>query len=130
MSTIRRERLEEQLVRELTDIFRNRLKDPRRDGVSVIRVDLTQDLRFARVHISVFGDAGAKKEAMKMLDKAAPFIRGELGRRLHIRYVPEIRFQPDESLEASQRVMKILDELEIPEEKTPEEDLGDQGDGS
>lgn len=125
MSTIKRERREEQLVRELTDIIRNRLKDPRRSWVSLTRVDLSQDLRFARVYVSIFGDAEVKKGAMKMLAKAAPFIRGELGRRLHIRHVPEIRFRADESLEASQRVMEILDELEIPKDETP----GDVPDG-
>jgi ribosome-binding factor A len=116
MSTIRRERREEQLVRELSDILQNRLKDPRRDWISITRVELSADLRYARVHVSVFGDSKRQKDGVAMLDGACHFIRAELGRRLHVRHVPEIRFRLDESLEASQRVMEILDTLDIPDQ--------------
>jgi ribosome-binding factor A len=122
MSTIRRERREEQLVRELSDIIQNRLKDPRRSWVSITRVELSSDLQYARAYVSILGDPDKRTNTLSMLERASHFVRGELGRRLHVRRVPEIRFVLDENIETSQRVMEILDSLEIPEPPDDEPD--------
>jgi len=122
MSTIRRERREEQLVREISDVIQNKLRDPRRGWVGVTRVELSGDLRYARVYVSVLGQPDRGEDAISMLEGAAPFIRGEIGRRLHVRHVPELQFRLDESIEASQRVMDILDTLDIPEETGPDDE--------
>ncbi|MBD3337048.1 MAG: 30S ribosome-binding factor RbfA [Candidatus Eisenbacteria bacterium] len=127
MSSVRRERLQEQLVREISDIIQNRLKDPRRGMMSVTRVDLSGDLRHARVYVSVLGDTEQKQSGMRTLERAANFIRGRLGRSLHVRHAPELRFRLDESLEASQRIMEILDGLEIPPAAEDEEGAGPEG---
>ena len=68
------------------------------------------------------------RPGMSVLEAAKTFVRGELGRRLRVRVVPELQFRLDRSLEASQRVMRLLDELEIPpEERSPAEDRETDG---
>jgi ribosome-binding factor A len=117
LAGIRRERLQEQMVRELSDIIQNRLKDPRKGWLSVTRVELSADLRHARVYVSVLGGEEEKRQGMDLLERAKSFIRNELAGRLHVRHVPELRFRLDESIEASQRVLEILKNLEIPPEE-------------
>jgi ribosome-binding factor A len=128
MKPQRRERLQEQLLRDLSDIVQNRLRDPRRGWMSITRVDLSSDLSFARVYVSVMGTEKEQEAGMSVLEAAKTFVRGELGRRLRVRVVPELQFRLDRSLEASQRVMRLLDELEIPpEEHSPAEDRETDG---
>jgi ribosome-binding factor A len=116
MSEVRRERLQGQIVRELSDVFQNRLRDPRRGFMSVTRVELSADLRHAKVYVSVLGGDEDRREAERVLQRALPFVRGELARRLSVRQVPEILFRIDESLQSSQRILDILDTLDIPAE--------------
>ncbi|MBM3253666.1 MAG: 30S ribosome-binding factor RbfA [Candidatus Omnitrophica bacterium] len=98
-----------QLIREeLCSIFQDELKDPRIGFVTITKVNLTADLRFARVYFSVIGDEKAKNETLAVLKKATGFIRSQLGERIRLRFTPEISFRFDDSLDYSQHIEDLL----------------------
>lgn len=109
MPGYRLDRLNEDIKREITDILRS-VKDPRIKGlVSVVKVSVSSDLSYAKVFVSDIG--GDVKEAAKGLASASGFIRSELASRLHIRKTPQIKFIPDDSIEQSARISKMLEDL-------------------
>ena len=101
-------RINEEIQRELSDQFR-RLKDPRVSSgmVSVIRVDTTGDLRYARVYVSAL-DKSQEKEVLKGLKSASGFLRRELGRALQLRYTPELQFIADDSIQHGAHILEVL----------------------
>ncbi|WP_455581293.1 30S ribosome-binding factor RbfA [Dysosmobacter sp.] len=110
-------RINEEIQRELSDQIR-RLKDPRVSGigmVSVIRVDTTGDLRYARVYISAL-DKTREKEVLKGLKSAAGFLRRELGRTLQLRYTPELQFIADDSIQHGAHILEVLRQVERADE--------------
>jgi len=110
----RTDRVSDQIRMEIADILRRRLKDPRVGFITLTGVDLTADLRQAWVYVTVLADGDQADKAMATLVRAAGFIRGELGRRLKLRYVPELSFVRDTSVDAVRRVMDLLDDLDAP----------------
>jgi len=107
----RTDRLSEEIKKELSDLIRYQLKDPRLpDLVSVTAVRVTKDLRYAKVYISVFGDDDKKNGAIAALRSASGFIRHEIGQKLKIRYVPEFSFILDDSIEKGIYISKLIDE--------------------
>lgn len=107
----RTERISEEIKRELSDIIRNNIKDPRLpEFVSITAVRVTKDLRYAKVYISVLGDEDKKKGAMSALGHAAGFIRHEIGHRINLRYTPEFSFILDDSIEHGMYLSKLIDE--------------------
>lgn len=121
MAGVRRSRLGEQLRRELSLKLRHLVRDPGLGPVSVTGVDVTADLWLARVYVDAHGSAAQQSETMAALRRAAPFLRSVLGRELHIRRMPELRFHRDRSIEAGRRIEEILDAV------LPREDSGSQG---
>lgn len=117
MAGHRIERTTEDIKRELTAIFRE-LKDPRvqQAFVSIIRVDVTNDLSYCTVHISAIEGMDRAKEAVKGLKSASGFIRRELGHRLKLRHVPELIFKATDSIEYSANISRILNSLDITED--------------
>ena len=102
-------RINEDIQRELSALIRT-LKDPRVSQVgmvSVIRVDTTGDLRYAKVYISVL-DKAQEKEVMKGLKSASGFLRRELARALQLRYTPELKFVADDSIQQGAHILEIL----------------------
>lgn len=81
------------------------------EGAIITHVDVTADLFHARVFVSVGGDDAYRARVLEGLAAAAPFIRGELGRRLHLRRVPELRFELDRSLDHALRIEQLLREV-------------------
>ena len=118
MSGHRIERTTEDIKRELTAIFRE-LKDPRVQNVflSIVRVEVTNDLSYCTVQVSAIEGLDKAKEAVKGLKSAAGFIRRELGHRLKLRHVPELLFNATDSIEYSANISRILDSLDIPEDE-------------
>jgi len=108
MGSHRVSRLNEQLRREITEIVRQQVRDPRIGIVTITDVRITPDLDFARVFVTSLGEAADREEALAGLRAAASYIRGELGRRLRIRHIPELRFEPDETLEHARRIEALL----------------------
>ena len=114
----RRERLGALIEQILSDLIRG-MKDPRVAGlVSVARVEVTQDASLARVYISVMGTEEQRKDTMGALGHAAGFLRSRLGDQLTIRHVPELQFLLDRSIEEGDRVVQLINQLEIPKAGT------------
>jgi ribosome-binding factor A len=100
----------EEIREEVAKILAEGLKDPRIGFVTITRVDLTADLRNARVYFGVLGDEGQREKTLAGLRQAAGFVRRELGRRLRARHTPELEFKYDTGLDATDRVAQLLDE--------------------
>jgi ribosome-binding factor A len=98
--------------REVAEILQQKLRDPRVSAmVSVTDVEVTHDLSFARVFVSIMGTPAEREATMQALAHAAGFVRHELGPRLGLREVPDVRFMHDTSLERGARVEEILKRL-------------------
>lgn len=105
-------RVADQIRMEVADIIMRKTKDPRVASVTVTDVEVTNDLRLARVFVTTLLDAEQERDAFVGLNKASGFIRSELGRRLNLRYTPEIVFQKDVSGPRGDRLLSILDHLD------------------
>jgi ribosome-binding factor A len=106
----RAERLAGEIRAEVARMIASDLKDPRLGFVTVTRVDLTADLRYARVYVGVLGEEGEGGTSLGVLRKASGFVRREIGRRLRVRFAPEIDFRYDRGLEATDRIARLLAE--------------------
>ncbi|MGD2063089.1 MAG: 30S ribosome-binding factor RbfA [Nitrospirota bacterium] len=111
----RRERLNAQLVKLLSELIQRRAKDPRIGGVTVTGADVSPDLRHARVYVSVVGDASAHELALTGLASAAPYFRTTLGKMMRVKRVPELHFRFDRSLETGAHMEELIASLDIPE---------------
>ena len=120
MASKRVARLNEQIKRELSELIRTQVRDPRVGVVTVTAVEIASDLGSARVFVRILGDRTEFEETLAGLDAAAPFLRGLLGRLLHIRRIPELRFREDRSMEHARRIEKLLSDVVVPEEETVE----------
>lgn len=108
---IRAERVEGQLKKEISKILLEDLKDPRVGFVTITRIDLTGDLRYARIYFSILGDDKAKEESLKGIKSAVGFIRKLIAERIKLRYVPELYFKLDNSLEYSIKLEKTFERI-------------------
>jgi ribosome-binding factor A len=108
------ERLNEQFRRELTEVLMGEAKDPRLAMVTLTAVRAAPDLSFARVFVAPGADEAHNDEVLKGLRAATPFLRKELGGRMHIRRVPELRFELDHTLAHAQRIERLLHEVAAP----------------
>ncbi len=104
-------RVSESLKEVLSEIIQYELKDPRIGFVTVTHVEMSADLRFARVWVSVLGSEEENHDLLKALDKAKGFIKGEISKRLRLRYMPELSFLIDSNVEAYMRIDEILQRL-------------------
>jgi ribosome-binding factor A len=109
--SFRPERLAEAIKKELSEILSEELKDPRIGFVSITSVEVSKDLRYANIFISVFGEPSERKASFEALQKAHGFIRGELAKRIRLRYTPEINFKLDESIERGTRLISLMNEV-------------------
>ena len=119
MANYRRGRINDEMQKELAQILRE-LKDPRVANafISVTAVDVTGDLKFAKVYYSAM--MGDKKEIAKGLKSSAGFIRRELAQRLNLRMTPELTFYEDHSIAHGAHISKLLESIEISEEEDEE----------
>ncbi|HTK30828.1 MAG TPA: 30S ribosome-binding factor RbfA [Candidatus Saccharimonadaceae bacterium] len=109
---IRPERVAHLMRREIADILQNKLRDPRLSTmVSVTDVEVTHDLSSAKVYVSMLAEGPDRDRSMHTLQSAAGYVRRELGPRLGLREVPELRFEIDTSIERGARVDEILRRL-------------------
>ena len=118
----RQEKLGELIVVEVSDLLRTRVKDPRVGFASVTHVEVSGDIRHAKIFVSVMGNEEEQKETMKALRHASGFLRHELAGRLTLRYMPELDFRLDKSIEKGAQVLDLIHQFELEEqEKAPEE---------
>ena len=111
MAKERINKINEEVMRELSQVIRE-LKDKRIPMItSVVAVHVTNDLSYANAYISVFGDEKVQKQAIEGLNSAKGFIRREIGRRLQLRHTPEFIFELDHSIEHGSKITQILKEI-------------------
>lgn len=128
MNSRRTARLAEEIREEVANIIGRNLKDPRIGFVTVTRVDLAADLRWARVFVSVLGDEAQRAKSLAGLRQAVGFVRREVGRRIRTRHTPELSFQLDSGIDATERVARLLDEVKAKEAATGRGEDDDGGD--
>jgi ribosome-binding factor A len=112
----RRRRLGEQIQRELADLVRREVKDARVGNVTITAVEVSGDLRTAKVFYLVFGRDGPDARIQKGLDSASGFLRSALTRSLKIKYTPTLTFLPDETIERGVRLTQLIDSVTKPRE--------------
>ncbi len=109
--SFRPERLAEAIKKEVSELLRGELKDPRIGFVSITSVDVTKDLRYAAVFASVYGSPAEQKATIEALQNAQGYIRSELGKRIRLRHTPEITFKLDESIERGSRLIALMEKV-------------------
>jgi ribosome-binding factor A len=107
----RPDRVGEQIRQELSQIIAQQVHDPGIGFITLTRVKVTPDLQLARVLYTVMGDEKQKKETVKALERAIPFLRRQIGSRIRLRRVPDLQFFYDESIEHQDRIEQILLDL-------------------
>ncbi len=110
----RSSRIAEQLQRELSELIRRQVKDPRIHRVTITEVDVSPDLSNARVLISVLGAQGPQPEVVAALNHAAGFLRHTLGRNLKLRSIPELRFHYDDTLDRAAHLDALIKRANMP----------------
>jgi ribosome-binding factor A len=109
----RQEKLGEQIAAEVSDLLRTRIKDPRVGFASITHVEVSGDLRHAKIFVSVMGEPDEKKSTIEALHHATGFLRHELAGRLTVRFMPEINFKLDNSIEQGAHILGLIRQMEI-----------------
>jgi ribosome-binding factor A len=110
--TRRTDRINGLLRQEISELLSRELNDPRLSGVvSITKVETSGDLRYARVFVSVLASRDDKETVLSGISSASKFMRRELGERLSLRYIPELSFILDESLEEADHIFRLMDRL-------------------
>lgn len=118
MSIRRRRQVAAILRRELSDIIQQEVKDPRVGLASITRVEVSPDMAYARVFVSVYASEEDQRETVQALTGAQGFIRRQLAPRIRLRTVPRLNFLLDHSLEHAEHISRILNELDSEDEST------------
>jgi len=113
--------LAESLKEEISQLIRVELKDPRIGFVTLTSVEVAGDLAHAKVYISVLGTEDEGKESLDVLNRAAGFVRSEIGKRIRLRHVPAIVFVYDPSIEHGAHILKLLRDVEVPDDTGKDE---------
>jgi len=122
MSNPRPSRVGDQLQAELADLLAREVHDPGIGFLTITQVQVTPDLQHARVYYTTMGDERARRDSQRALERAAPFLRRHLGKRLRLRRVPELQFFFDESVERQDRIERILQDLQAERAEVAETD--------
>ena len=121
MSKHRPNRLAETLKEEISQLIRVELKDPRIGFVTLTSVDVAGDLAHAKVYVSVLGTEDEGKASLEALNRAAGFVRTEIGKRIRLRHVPAIVFKYDPSIQHGAHISKLLRNVGITEDTNKDE---------
>ncbi|HHX24492.1 MAG: 30S ribosome-binding factor RbfA [Tepidanaerobacteraceae bacterium] len=112
MDFSRSERVAEEIKKNVSYIINNNLKDPRINGlISVTGVTVTRDLRNAKIFLSLYGDKTKQNDVFEAIKNAKGFIRRELASMVRMRYIPELSFKLDDSIEYGIQINKLLDKV-------------------
>lgn len=122
MASVRLDRISEEIRKAIGDILLYDIKDPRMTTlVSVLRVDVSGDLSYAKVHLSILGDSQIKKDTMDAIKSARGYITRELGRKVKLRKLPRLQFVEDTSIEYSVHMEKMLHDIQADIQNNTEE---------
>ncbi|RME99159.1 MAG: 30S ribosome-binding factor RbfA [Chloroflexi bacterium] len=122
MASRRQRQVAELLHEEISQLLQHGTRDPRLGFVTVTGVEVTPDLRSARVFVTVLGDDADAKSTLEGLASAARFFRHQLGQTLSLRYIPELNFRLDTSLEYGNKIDRLLDSIQQESGPQPEAD--------
>jgi ribosome-binding factor A len=114
MVTRRQKQVSNLIQKELSDLLEKSVSDPRLDLVSITAVEVSPDLHQAHIYASTMGN---QQEVMAGFNHAAGYLRRELAARLHLRYMPELIFHLDDSLQCAERIFQLLEEIEERQEE-------------
>jgi ribosome-binding factor A len=117
----RAERVGDLIRREISEMLIHGIKDPRISLVTITRVRLSDDLKVARIFFSVMGNEEDRQRTLQGLNSAKGFIKREVGKRIHLRYVPDIVFKFDPSLEYADHIDRVIKDLHREQEICEEE---------
>lgn len=106
------------IQRELSEIIQRGLKDPRVSFCSISQVQVSTDLKYADIKVSVVGDKKQKRNSITGLKSAAGFLRREVGQRIGLRHAPELRFELDDSVDQLMRIDQLLNQIHTQEENS------------
>ena len=126
MSSQRPGRVQEAIRQEVSKILQEEIRDPRLGFLTITGVELTKDLRYARIYFSVLGDDKAKKLALRGLNSAKGYIKGQLGDRIKLRYMPEIEFKIDDTLDRTQHIYDLFERIKKERKDDAGSDSGDK----
>lgn len=121
VSGTRAERIGERVQTELARLIRESLRDPRVGFVTLTGVEVSRDLRHAKIFVSVLGDG--LEETLDALEHATPFLKRELGRTAGLKYTPTLRFLEDRSIRGARRIEDLLDEIADDHARTDDGDV-------
>jgi len=107
----RANRLAEVLKKELSVLFQKEVKDPRLNFLTITEVEVSGDLSVAKIFVSTLQEKNDPAAMMEGLEKAAGYLRKEIGQRIEVRHTPELRFIYDKSIERGQRIHNLLNEI-------------------
>ncbi len=124
----RTRRIGEQMRRDLAQLIRSEIRDPRMAMVSITSVDVTRDLSQAKVYVTILGDPAERASIVKALNQASVLLRRELGRRMHIRTVPRMQFLYDEVVEHGARLSALISEAVAADEARHRDEDSGEGD--
>ena len=111
MTSHRQRRVADLIQKELADLLQRDAHDPRFEQVSITAVDLTPDLKHARVYFSVLGDESAVQEILRAFEKAAGYLRKKLAARVQLRHMPDLAFSFDNSLSEGDRIERLFRQI-------------------
>lgn len=109
--SIRQKKLADQIKKVVSEVVDRKLKDPRKGFITITHVKLSGDLRIASVFFTVLGSPEIVQESIEVLDRANHFIRNEIAAHIKARFVPELRFFVDDTLEYARRIEELLEDL-------------------
>ena len=112
MSERRRQQVGDLLRDHISEIIQREMRDPRLGFVSITRVEVSPDVRMARVFVSVYGSEDEQRNALVALTRATGFVRRQLGDRIEMRFTPEISFRLDRSMQHAETVARLLNDID------------------
>ena len=122
MARLRVEKVQEAIKNELSKMLLTDVKDPRIQFVTVTGVELTDDMSYAKVFISLYGPEDKQEETWKALQKSLGFMRSEIAKRIRLRFAPTLILQKDTSMEYSAHIQSILDKIKQEENSKNEQE--------
>ena len=128
----RPDRVADQIRGELAQLLAREVHDPGLGFVTLTRVQVSPDIQLARVFYTVLGDDTARRNSARALDRASAFLRRQIGARLRLKRVPELKFQYDEAVAGQDRIEHLLNEIHAADRQRtgdPESGDSDQSDG-
>ncbi len=115
----RSQRIQELLLEEISKLLQSGLKDPRIGFTTLTRVEVSDNLKHAKVFVSVMGTEKEKTDTLEALTSAKGFIRNSLGKNLYLRYLPELEFKKDENAEHVEKITRIINDLHSESDSEP-----------